>query len=96
MLSCWTLASSSVSSPWSDDISYECSEKREVAATTDSKFMAAYRVSLPFTILLDFVNRPHEEIYSITGEKADVHLGHKRSEEWAYNWKTIWGWNSVA
>lgn len=47
--------------------------------------MAAYRVSLPFTILLDFVNRPHEEIYSITGEKADVHLGHKRSEEWAYN-----------
>lgn len=85
MLSYWTLASSLVSISLSDDISYKCSEKRKFAATTDNKFMPAYLVSLPFTILLNFVNRPQEEIYSITGEKADVHLGHKRGKEWAYN-----------
>lgn len=80
LLSHWTLASSLISSALNDDtISLVCIEKREFAATNASKFMFAYLLSLLFTILLNFGDGSHEEIYSITGKNAYIHLGQKRA-----------------
>lgn len=95
LLSHWTLASPLISSPLNDDISLVCIEKREFAATTASKFMFAYLLSLLFTILLNFGDGSHEEIYSIIGKNAYIELGQKRAYKWKYNWKTNWKWNWI-
>lgn len=57
------------------------------SAKIASKLTLTYLVGLLFTILLNFGDGSHKEIYSTSWEEAYIHLGQNRSKEWEHNYK---------